>query len=235
MQKEYSAIKLLRNIFVARSAPPVSPNGCGKSTLFRVVTGLLKPGDGEAKYLGECLKGISPDSRVRMGIGYLKQTKNVFPGLTVFENLQLAGESKVVLGGVDARISELMAVFPILAVAREKRAGFAGSGGFAAAEGGLPAGDRRASAAAGAAACEPGAGDARGPNRGRYARNGADAGCGLAGTALRQRGECMRAMPKSGGVARILIVGDTPALGKTVGAILESEYTEAVTLSTKVA
>lgn len=45
------------------------------------------PGGGEVKFLGESLAGHSPDSRVRRGIGYLKQTKNVFPGLTVVENL----------------------------------------------------------------------------------------------------------------------------------------------------
>ena len=54
--------------------------------------------------------------------------ENVFPGLTVLENLQLAGESEVVVGGVEARISELMAVFPILAAAREKRAGLLSGG-----------------------------------------------------------------------------------------------------------
>ena len=63
-----------------------------------------------------------------MGIGYLKQTKNVFPGLTVLENLQLAGEAEVVVGGVEARISDLMTVFPILAAARDKRAGLLSGG-----------------------------------------------------------------------------------------------------------
>lgn len=106
----------------------IGTNGCGKSTLFRVVTGLLLPGGGEVNFLGKSLAGHSPDSRVRMGIGYLKQTKNVFPGLTVVENLQLAGESVVAAGGVEARISELMAVFPILAAAREKRAGLLAGG-----------------------------------------------------------------------------------------------------------
>jgi len=96
--------------------------------LIRVVTGFLLPEGGEVKFLGESLARQSPDSRVRMGIGYLKQTKNVFPGLTVVENLQLAGESVVAAGGVEARISELMVVFPILAAAREKRAGLLSGG-----------------------------------------------------------------------------------------------------------
>ena len=106
----------------------IGSNGCGKSTLFRVVTGLLLPGGGEVKFLGESMVGQSPDSRVRMGIGYLKQTKKVFPGLTVVENLQLAGESVVAAGWVEARISELMVVFPVLAAAREKWAGLLSGG-----------------------------------------------------------------------------------------------------------
>jgi branched-chain amino acid transport system ATP-binding protein len=96
--------------------------------VIRVVTGLLLPGGGDVKFLGESMAGHSPDSRVQMGTGYLKQTKNVFPGLTVVENLQLAGESVVAAGGVEARISELMTVFPILAAAREKRAGLLSGG-----------------------------------------------------------------------------------------------------------
>ena len=80
------------------------------------------------KFLDESLAGQSPDSRVRMGIGYLMQTKNVSPRLTVVENLQLAGEAVVAAGGDEARISELMMVFPILAATREKRAGLLAGG-----------------------------------------------------------------------------------------------------------
>lgn len=69
------------------------PNGCGKSTLLKAVIGELMPTAGDIAFGGESLAGKSVEERVRAGIGYLRQTDNIFPGQTVEENLQLAGMS----------------------------------------------------------------------------------------------------------------------------------------------
>lgn len=69
------------------------PNGCGKSTFLKAVIGELPLTGGEVSFGGEPLAGKSVEERVRMGIGYLRQTDNIFPGQTVEENLQLAGMS----------------------------------------------------------------------------------------------------------------------------------------------
>ena len=69
------------------------PNGCGKSTLLKAVIGALPLTDGEVAFGGESLAGKSVEERVRLGIGYLRQTDNIFPGQTVEENLMLAGMS----------------------------------------------------------------------------------------------------------------------------------------------
>lgn len=69
------------------------PNGCGKSTLLKAVIGELTPTAGDIAFGGESLAGKSVEERVRAGIGYLRQTDNIFPGQTVEENLQLAGMS----------------------------------------------------------------------------------------------------------------------------------------------
>ena len=69
------------------------PNGCGKSTFLKAVIGALPLTDGEVAFDGESLAGKSVEERVRLGIGYLRQTDNIFPGQTVEENLMLAGMS----------------------------------------------------------------------------------------------------------------------------------------------
>ena len=69
------------------------PNGCGKSTFLKAVIGALPLTDGEVAFGGEPLAGKSVEERVRLGIGYLRQTDNIFPGQTVEENLMLAGMS----------------------------------------------------------------------------------------------------------------------------------------------
>lgn len=69
------------------------PNGCGKSTLLKAVVGALPLTAGSVSLGGEPLAGKSVEERVRLGIGYLRQTNNIFPGQTVEENLMLAGMS----------------------------------------------------------------------------------------------------------------------------------------------
>ena len=69
------------------------PNGCGKSTLLKAIVGALPLTAGSVSFGGGPLAGKSVEQRVRLGIGYLRQTDNIFPGQTVEENLMLAGMS----------------------------------------------------------------------------------------------------------------------------------------------
>ena len=69
------------------------PNGCGKSTLLKATVGALQLTAGDIVFGGESLAGKSVEARVRLGLGYLRQTDNIFPGQTVEENLLLAGMS----------------------------------------------------------------------------------------------------------------------------------------------
>ena len=68
----------------------IGPNGAGKSTLFNLVTGHLSPDEGEVIFDGRAITGAAPHDIVRMGIGRSFQRINIFPKLTVFQNVQAA-------------------------------------------------------------------------------------------------------------------------------------------------
>lgn len=67
----------------------IGPNGAGKSTVMKTIFGLLKPRQGRITFKGEDITALSPDRIVRRGISYVPQTENVFPSLTVMENLEM--------------------------------------------------------------------------------------------------------------------------------------------------
>ena len=67
----------------------VGPNGAGKSTLIKTIFGLLKPRRGRILFKGEDVSGAKPHTITRKGLSYVPQLDNVFPSLTVDENLEL--------------------------------------------------------------------------------------------------------------------------------------------------
>src|SRR5439155_18284035 len=71
-------------------AAVIGPNGAGKSTLFNVITGHLQPDSGEVFLEGRDITGIPPHKICGMGIARSFQRTNIFPKLTVYENIQAA-------------------------------------------------------------------------------------------------------------------------------------------------
>jgi branched-chain amino acid transport system ATP-binding protein len=72
----------------------IGPNGAGKTTFFNLLSGELEPTNGEVFFKGQSLKKKSSVDRTRLGIGRSFQITNVFPNLTVLENVRLAVQSK---------------------------------------------------------------------------------------------------------------------------------------------
>jgi urea transport system ATP-binding protein len=95
-------------------------NGVGKTTLLRVVMGTLRMRTGTVRFGGEDLAGRPPELRARRGIGYVPQGREIFPQLTVRENLELG----VVAGGSKRKLPErVMALFPVLKTMLHRRGG----------------------------------------------------------------------------------------------------------------
>ncbi|WP_249727729.1 ATP-binding cassette domain-containing protein, partial [Bacillus paralicheniformis] len=72
----------------------IGPNGAGKTTSFNLISGELKPTAGDVYFKGQSLAQKSAIERTRMGLGRSFQITNVFPNLTVLENVRLAVQSK---------------------------------------------------------------------------------------------------------------------------------------------
>src|SRR5436305_710065 len=98
----------------------VGPNGAGKSTLLKAVAGLIRPTAGRVFVEGKEVTCLPAERLVRRGIAYVPQVENVFPDLTIRENLDMGGYVRK--SGVRERIEHLFALFPDLRVAAHRRA-----------------------------------------------------------------------------------------------------------------
>ncbi len=88
-------------------------NGAGKSTLLNSIVGFVEPRAGTILLDGEPLSGLRPEARVRLGLGYCPEGREVFPGLTVHENLEVACSARI--AERKRRIDEVFEIFPQLA------------------------------------------------------------------------------------------------------------------------
>jgi branched-chain amino acid transport system ATP-binding protein len=90
----------------------VGPNGAGKSTAMKAVFGMLKLRGGSVRLAGEDITKLSPQARVRKGMGFVPQTHNIFTGMTVEENLEMGAFIREDAG--IRTMEQIYDLFPIL-------------------------------------------------------------------------------------------------------------------------
>jgi neutral amino acid transport system ATP-binding protein len=99
----------------------IGPNGAGKSTLAKTVFGLLTPHRGSIRFNGNDIVGLKPNQIVQRGMCYVPQIANVFPSLTVEENLEMGAFIRS--GSLKQAKDRIFDLFPRLVERRRQRAG----------------------------------------------------------------------------------------------------------------
>ncbi|CUH81192.1 ABC transporter ATP-binding protein [Tropicibacter naphthalenivorans] len=126
----YGAIMALRGVSIDVTEGEIvtilGANGAGKSTLMKTIAGLMDPEKGSIELFGQSIAGLEPDRVVRAGVSLVPEGREVFPYLTVEENLKLGAYTRR-----DDPASDLELVydyFPILKERRKQNAGYLSGG-----------------------------------------------------------------------------------------------------------
>ncbi len=127
----YGSVQVLRKIDLRIEAGELvavlGANGAGKSTLMRALSGLIRPVEGEVQLLGRRVEHLSADRIVRAGLVLVPESRQVFPELTVIDNLRLGAYARVP-ADLPQRIERLLDRFPQLRPRRDQRAGLLSGG-----------------------------------------------------------------------------------------------------------
>ncbi|MBC2703083.1 ABC transporter ATP-binding protein [Desulfobacula sp.] len=112
----YTKVDILYNVNIkveqGQIVSIIGPNGAGKSTLLKTIFGILKPRHGKVELKGEDITGLKPDKIVQKGISYVPQVDNVFPSLTIRENLEMGAFIRN--DDYSGRIEDIYTLFPVL-------------------------------------------------------------------------------------------------------------------------
>ncbi len=121
----YGGADILHNCTIAvekgQIAVIVGPNGAGKSTAMKAVFGMLKLREGSVRLAGRDISHLSPQARVAEGMGFVPQTSNIFPSMTVEENLEMGAFIR--RHNIRATMEQVYELFPILREKRNQAAG----------------------------------------------------------------------------------------------------------------
>lgn len=126
LSASYGSVQVLRRVtfHVAQGeiVAIIGANGAGKSTLLKAVSGLHRPSEGEIRFLGEPIHQAAPERIVRLGLVHAPEGRQLFPNLTVLENLELGGYLYGIRHIREA-LDEMFRLFPVLRDRRGQKAG----------------------------------------------------------------------------------------------------------------
>ncbi|WP_027575095.1 ABC transporter ATP-binding protein [Bradyrhizobium sp. WSM1743] len=124
----YSAKPVLNDVSICVGAGQfvaiVGPNGAGKTTLFKTISGIVKPSGGAITFDGFDLLAVPPPQRAHLGIAHVPEGRQVFPSLTVMENLEMGAMTESGRRDWQANIERIFEWLPVL---KERRNQFAGT------------------------------------------------------------------------------------------------------------
>lgn len=104
-------------------------NGVGKTTLLNTTLGLVPTSGGSIHFGGKRIDRLSPDARARLGIGYVPQGRDIFSGLTVWENLNISLRVANAKGDeAESRLAEVYELFPVLKEMLKRKGGVLSGG-----------------------------------------------------------------------------------------------------------
>lgn len=98
-------------------------NGSGKTTMLNTLSGLVRPSGGSILFEGNECAGLTADAIVRRGIAQVPQGREVWPTMSVQDNLELGAATRRDWAGIHTDLDDVYAMFPKLAAARKRRAG----------------------------------------------------------------------------------------------------------------
>ena len=123
----YSAISVLNGVSIEVGAGEfvsvVGPNGAGKSTMFKRISGTVRPRTGTIKFEDIDLVAVAPSRRAHLGIAHVPEGRQVFPSLTVMENLEMGAYTEAGRRHWRTNIERIFSLFPVLAERSNQFAG----------------------------------------------------------------------------------------------------------------
>lgn len=132
IETSYGAIKALEGISLSVDEGELvaicGVNGAGKSTTLKSIAGVLKPGKGSITFLGEDITGKKPEQITRKGIALVPEGRDVFPSLTVSENLRLGAFTNYKKDVYEKDLEDTFELFPILKERFHQHAGLLSGG-----------------------------------------------------------------------------------------------------------
>jgi len=127
LETYYGPIMAIRGVsFTAPQGAIVTilgANGAGKTTILKTVSGVMDPQKGTVTFAGREIQGLDPDRVTRLGLSHVPEGREVFPFLTVRENLTMGAYTRPDADGVARDVAMVYEYFPVLKSRAEQRAG----------------------------------------------------------------------------------------------------------------
>jgi branched-chain amino acid transport system ATP-binding protein len=127
IETSYGPITALRGVSFSvprgRIVTILGANGAGKTTILKTVSGVMDPQKGTVTFDGRPIHGLDPDRVMRLGLSHVPEGREVFPLLSVRENLRMGAYTRRDPGGVARDLETVYAYFPALRARSEQRAG----------------------------------------------------------------------------------------------------------------